>query len=884
MTPTSPNLRILQYIDDLAAFVGNDLVYHSISNSFNKAFSTAEIDLTGKKIEETTGDPFSPEGDLHYIKKALLNTPTLFRRWVKFPDGIHRYMEVKYQPSKNEKNKIDGVVILAKDYSRLKRDQDRILESEHQFRRAVQLAPYPVMIHKESGEILIVNDTWLNITHYDRVKIRTMDDWLECAFGFWKDKIASQYKKFWLNDKKISNGEFIVRTGNNSYRIWNLQAAHLGTDENGERIAITAAIDLTETKVYEDKLKDLNESLEERVLQKEKDLKQSEEEFRSAFTTASHGMGIMHLDGSWLRINEAFIQITGYSREEFSELRMKSLVDNETYLQIRKKLNLLIKGDHESYNLEKQLIRKDKRKVWVLASVSIVRDTNDNPLHFITQIIDINDRKIFEKNLIIAKQQAEEANRHKSEFLANVSHEIRTPLNSIIGFSQLMQDSLQGTENEDYAKTIVGSGTTLLNLINDILDLSAIEAGQLEIHPSQIKIKDLFNEVIKVFEYSIDQKGIVLSFSLGNNCPLEISIDDKRLRQILLNLIGNAVKFTEIGSVNVQLAAENITEKRCDLILTVSDTGIGIAKDSLEEIFDAFRQQSGQDSRKYGGTGLGLAITRKLVDAMNGKISVESEEGRGSVFTVSFFNVEFHKSTQEAYDNKIHPRTPLSSIDIISDKKVLIFDQDPDNSKLIQKILTKNRINCISHDILSDCETLKYTAPDLILLDLNSYNQNAQVLEDLIDYTDKNQIPIIATCSSEKENLSAPLSKKLLKDFFLKPIDTHTMEKRINHLLLYSKTKELSHSVDISKALELINNKFLSDVKKTTESGIIGEYERVLTILEQVDKLSDDLNITQYVNIARYRFDQFEFEELNKHLGKISDLVTFLKQHEEQTI
>lgn len=242
--------------------------------------------------------------------------------------------------------------------------------------------------------------------------------------------------------------------------------------------------------------------------------------------------------------------------------------------------------------------------------------------------------------LINAKVESEFANRAKSEFLANISHEIRTPMNSILGFAELLKDiSPQHPKYQDYLEGILVGGNNLLQLINDILDMSKIEAGRLEVHPEIVEIRKIFREIEYIFSLIIKEKGLDFIVHLSDNVPQFIYIDEIRLRQVLFNLVGNAVKFTETGTIKIEIDCILEDGNHCDLKICVEDTGIGIPDSQRGIIFEPFRQREGQNARKYGGTGLGLTITKRLLEMMNGKIELESEEGIGSKFSVIIHNL-----------------------------------------------------------------------------------------------------------------------------------------------------------------------------------------------------------------------------------------------------
>lgn len=247
-------------------------------------------------------------------------------------------------------------------------------------------------------------------------------------------------------------------------------------------------------------------------------------------------------------------------------------------------------------------------------------------------------------------RQAEAASRSKSEFLANMSHEIRTPMNAVIGYSDLLSNTVRDPQQRNYLNAIRAGSRSLLMLINDILDLSRIEAGKMRLDYSAVSMRRLLSDVRHIFDLRATEQSISLEVSVDSGMPAAMRLDETRLRQVLFNLVGNAIKFTHKGGVTVRATvtplasddADDETERtvRSQLVVTVQDTGIGIPEDQQQQIFDAFEQQEGQSSRRYGGTGLGLAISRKLVRMMGGELDVESEPGVGSTFTVRLPDVE----------------------------------------------------------------------------------------------------------------------------------------------------------------------------------------------------------------------------------------------------
>ncbi len=392
----------------------------------------------------------------------------------------------------------------------------------------------------------------------------------------------------------------------------------------------------------------------------EQALIESEKNFRLLFENAPFGIYTATPEGSILEINNEALRIIGSPSAEASKkiniLTFPPLIENGYAFAFRECIR---KG--KKINFERLYVSKWGKNAVISSQLIPLKDEMGEIVKIYTVMQDISARKqaeqrlkeqneeysklVYEyqnqnKKLIEAKLKADESNRLKSEFLTNMSHEIRTPMNAIIGFSEVLQMQLNDEKYLSYVDKIMSSGNNLLGLINDILDLSKMEAKQIEIKPDKIKVRKIFDEVALIFSGISKQKQVPIFLNINKKLPKYIYTDAFRLKQILMNLVSNALKFTEKGQVSINsYARPTKNQELIDFIIEVSDTGIGIPEEEFQTIFQSFSRIA-QDDRLYGGTGLGLAITRQLVELMNGSISVKSQIGLGSTFTILFRNTK----------------------------------------------------------------------------------------------------------------------------------------------------------------------------------------------------------------------------------------------------
>jgi len=364
----------------------------------------------------------------------------------------------------------------------------------------------------------------------------------------------------------------------------------------------------------------------------ENELRRSEDQFRSAMEDSPIGMALVAPNGHWLKVNKALCAIVGYTEEELLVTDFQSITHPDDLDADLSQVRRILAGEIKTYQMEKRYIHKDGRLIWILLNVSLVRSDEGQPLYFISQIQDSTARKLVMEELVHAKEAAEAAARAKSEFLAMISHEIRTPLNPILGAVQLLLGQECAPEQSELLNIIQNAGEHLLTLLNDILDLAKMEAGNATLQPVPVQIHELVRGVFDIKRQGANTKQLELRLELDPNLAFCYLLDEPRVRQILLNLVGNAIKFTQQGSVTVRVERLQIVHERDQLCFSVCDTGIGIPAEHAARIFESFYQVDSSSSRRYEGAGLGLAICRRLVEMMCGEIGVESRLHEGANF------------------------------------------------------------------------------------------------------------------------------------------------------------------------------------------------------------------------------------------------------------
>lgn len=498
---------------------------------------------------------------------------------------------------------------------------------------------------------------------------------------------------------------------------------------------------------------------------------------------AASPIGILayRASGECILANDAVTRIVGGERRQL-------LAQNFRQLESWKTSDLLAMAvvtleSRQTLRRQTHVVTSFGRRIWLDCFMTTF--TRGNEVKLLVMLHDITDLKAAEAALVAARDSAEAANRAKDVFLANMSHEIRTPLNAIIGFAELLSALPLDEKQRAYVDPIRTAGQSLLRLLNDLLDLSKIEAGRMELSLSRVNLRALLQEIEVIFAARVAQKGIQLATDVDGGVPDELMLDEIRMRQVLVNVVGNAVKFTDRGGVRVRVARHEASQPTdaFELAIDVEDTGIGIPVADQEHIFEAFRQQGDQDTTRYGGTGLGLTISRRLVEMMRGSLTLDSEPGRGSVFHIRIGDV---RAASAAAGPAAGPRglPPISDYRFAG-QRVLVVDDVESNRAMLRALLEQAGLRVVeAQDGASALGIANEIRPDLIVMDIRMPGMDGAEAARLLHADDRTRaIPILALTAMPREAARLATAGDLFAALLAKPLPAAAILREVSRIL-----------------------------------------------------------------------------------------------------
>ena len=550
-------------------------------------------------------------------------------------------------------NGCKAVLVVAQDITERIHREEALRETREQFWTAFDRAPFGMCLSDLNGKYLQVNAALCRILGYSRE---------ELLGGAWMNLThpddAERSRHAMIELRAVPTIEFEKRyIHKQGHIIWvRIRISAVRNSRNETSHFVAHVEDITDRRRAEEALR------------------ASEKRYRLLFERNSAGVVRATLDGRIVAGNEALVQMLGYESADLPE----EVNAAEVYWDPADRNRFIAALGSEGIvkNLEVKLRHKDGRPVWAILNANLVDREDGPPLELEATLVDITDRKRAQEELVKAKELAEAASRAKSEFLANMSHEIRTPMNGILGMTGLALETDLTEEQRWTLNMVKESADSLLEVINSILDFSKIESGKLEVDSVDFPLRETLQPALKTLALRAHQKGLELNCFVAPDVPNQLLGDPGLLRQVIVNLVGNAIKFTERGEVNVGVQRQSEENGVQHLHFTVQDTGIGIPMDHQARIFEPFTQADGSTTRKYGGTGLGLTISRRLVGALGGRMWLDSEPGKGATF-----HFTGHFAVGRRVEQNLADATRLEGL------SVLVVDDNFTNRFILSKLL-----------------------------------------------------------------------------------------------------------------------------------------------------------------------------------------------------
>lgn len=700
---------------------------------------------------------------------------------VQCKDGSYKWILDRGQALWDEAGNAIRMVGSHTDITEKRQAEEALRDSEAKFRAFLESASEAIIVTNTQGKIVVFNAKAEDLFGYNRTEVlgKKVEVLIPERYHYLHSQDRADYqaqpskrqmnKTRYLSARRKDGSEFPIEAGLSSIET-----------KDGHFI-MTFLLDITERKKAEEEIKRLNESLERRAVE-------SETRYQQIVELAEEGIWVLDAQSHTTYVNNAMTRILGYSEAEILGHPISDFVDEGEEIQVNDRVN-----SSNSSLVQRQEIKlktKNGTLIWTYMSTSPVLDEHGNLLWSCSLVYDITKRKEAEEQLrqsseriSLANAELARATRLKDEFLTSMSHELRTPLNAILGLAEALQEEVYGCLTEKQRKSLVTieqSGKHLLALINDILDLSKIESGKMELQIASVSPQSLCESSLTFVKQQAHQKKINLHSTIGEGIS-NIPVDERRIRQVLINLLSNAVKFTpESGEVHLEVKGDSDGEI---LQFSVTDTGIGIASENMERLFKPFVQLDSSLSRRYAGTGLGLALVRRIVELHGGSVSLLSEIGKGSRFTVT---LPWHEIDSININARETEKTQWQLPNI---QQALIVEDSEITAKQVARYLgeigTETTIHPLGEGSVDAALQFK---PDIIILDLLLPNiSGLEVLSQLKANPATKEIPVLVISVVDERERALSLGASA---YLLKPLSRQEFQLALSQI--FSQSPQLS--------------------------------------------------------------------------------------------
>ncbi|QXV65731.1 PAS domain S-box protein [Mucilaginibacter sp. 21P] len=706
-------------------------------------------DLKGKFLGEVVqGKPVDAESERQLLEARATSQPYEVELSMQSKLGGPLWILVNNSPVYAEDGSVEKYIRVITDITKRKQAEQNVQILSF----AARKSPSGIFIRDAEGRIIWMNEAMEGIIGYSLADLKdhTVGTLLigeETNLEVFQSAVEA------VKAKRSYEIEIKIYRKDGATAWVYISNSMLFNDEGNVERQIGVMVDITERKKKDEQLKMLS----------------------LVASKTNSGVVINDADGQVEWVNSAFEKITGYTLADVQGKHLGDSLKGElTDVSIIEKAREL-SAQKQSFDVDLLIYRKDGEPLWITVINSVVTDEEGKVERYIESIIDITAKKKAELELIAAKEEALQLSRAKDIFMGVMSHEIRTPLNAVIGMSHLLVEDKSSESQKENLEVLRFSAENLMTLINDVLDFTKIETGNIELERASVDLREMLQSIIASMRYKAQEKGITLTSNIENTVPDMIIGDRARLVQILLNLVGNSVKFTSRGGVSIDLKVIEQNSNTVRIRFAVADTGIGIAKDKQSTIFESFKQAEMDTTRKYGGTGLGLAISKRLIELHDSRINVDSAVDEGSTF---WFTITFDKVVD-------HKNNKIDKVNTNLNVNVLVVDDNQINRLLINKVLKKWGATADfaenGQEAIDKLEQRRNF--DVVLMDIHMPVMGGLEATGLIRKKDEpyfQNLPIIALTASMLSNQMGEIESAGMNDYILKPFDPASLHEKLS--------------------------------------------------------------------------------------------------------
>lgn len=770
--------KIMEQTNSMLMITNRNREITWVNEAFCRTTGYSLMDVLGRNPGHLLQGKNSSRATIKKFRESLISRTPFSCEMLNYKkDGSVYWVDIKCQPLFNEQGQIEGFFAIEEDITSRKKTETLLADNKLRLEMAIDGTGAALWDWDITGNTVYYSPTWKKVLGYSETEIQfDISEWTNRIHPDDKEKTLKNLQQYLSGNRPSYEAEVRLQHKDGHYLSFLDRGKITEYNEQGQPARMTGiAFNISELKESQQKLKE------------------SESRWFAALEGSEFGVWEWDFEKDSLYFSPKLKELYGFQQAELnpSPAFWISTCHPDDLEQSRAALNDHLQNKTQLFQSDRRVMHRDGQYRWFQSrGIVIKRDKEGNPLKVVGSVVDITERKKLEEELILAKNAAEANVKIKRRFLANISHEIRTPMHAIMGIAEQLSHSSLNEKQEYYLKIINDSARALLGIINDVLDISKIEEGKLKINRVDFGLRETLYSVFNLFSDAAEQKNLRYKLNFDEKLNKLFSGDPARVRQILLNIISNALKFTEKGTISISCRLLSRSENQHTILFECKDTGIGMSAEMKKKLFEDFSQEDESFERKYGGSGLGLAITYELVQLMNGSIQIKSEKEQGTEISIILPLTESTTILQPL----LKTFSPAAARNNLSSLSVLVAEDNPFNRLLLQIMLGNNKISYdMADNGLQAVELATRKSYDLILMDIQMPEMDGIEATRKIRSMGVEKLPIIAiTANAVEEELKMYVTEGLT-DYLTKPFDEQNLiNKILEHLPLVVKKSEIS--------------------------------------------------------------------------------------------